>query len=167
MTNKILIILSILLNITLVQAYPTIPNSQETTGELCNVRDLDFTEYRYQEQIPYCIRNVDVSLKQLIYNRYNIPVECRHRYTIDHFIPLSIGGNNNIKNLWPEHKLVKATRPKLELELYQKIRDSLITQKAAIQVIVKAKTSITAVAFSADKTTTLDKCDTLIIAFQD
>ncbi len=166
MTNKILIILSILLNVSLVQAYPTRPNPKETTGELCNENDPDFTEYRYQEQIPYCIRNVDSSLKQHIYDRYKVPAECRHRYTIDHFIPLSIGGNNNIKNLWPEHKLVKAKRPTLEVELYQKLRDSQITQKAAIQTIVKAKTTLTAAAFSSDEQA-LDNCDTLAITFQD
>ena len=167
MTNKILIILSILLNVSLAYAYPTRPDPKETNGELCNENDPDFTEYRYEEQIPYCTRNVESSLKQHIYDRYKIPAECRHRYTIDHFLPLSIGGNNNIKNLWPEHKLVKAKRPTLEVELYQKLRDSKITQKYAIETIVKAKVSLTAAAFITNEEVILDKCDTLTITFQE
>ena len=142
MSNVALVAFTILFGINSVQAFPTKPNPVETTGELCNPTDPDFSELRYQEKIPYCKRNVEYSKRQEIYDAYRIPAKCRHRYTIDHFIPLSVGGSNDDKNLWPEHKLVKATRPNLELETYEALKAGKISQSDAIQKIVKVKTEM-------------------------
>ena len=122
-----------------VHAFPVTPNPQETTGELCQIDDPDFQEYRYSEKIAYCKRNVDYQKRQEIYDAYRIPKHCRHRYTVDHFIPLSVGGSNDDKNLWPEHKIVKATRPNLELETYENLKAGKITQSEAILKITKIK----------------------------
>lgn len=133
------------LTITLISiqalAYPLIPDLEITPSSVCNVRNPDFKEYRYREQIPYCGRNVSTSLKAYIYSLYQIPKKCRGNYTIDHFIPLSIGGDNSLENLWPEHKNVKAERPNLEWDIYQKLKNGVITQKKAINIIYVEKTS--------------------------
>src|SRR5262245_32499514 len=84
--------------------YPMTPDPSETPGELCTDSDSDFYEYRYKEEIAYCKRNVSSQLKANIYDEYEIPKDERRDYTIDHFIPLSIGGSNHQVNLWPEHK---------------------------------------------------------------
>jgi hypothetical protein len=119
-----------------------VPRQDLTYGRLCSVRNPDFESYRYTERIPYCERNVSKEQREKIYNRYRIPVSCRGRYTIDHFIPLSIGGDNSDANLWPEHKLVKATRPQLEQELYLALSWGRIAQKNAIELIVREKTKL-------------------------
>lgn len=123
-------------------SYPLAPSPDYTNGQLCNIGSPDFSGYRYVEGIPYCERNVPWMQKERIYNLYKIPKECRHRYTVDHFIPLAIGGDNSDENLWPEHKLVKATRPHLEQQLYLAISKGQITQKKAIELIVREKTDV-------------------------
>lgn len=46
-------------------------------------------------------RNLSKADKAAIYSRYGLPYDSKH-YQIDHFIPLSIGGSNDQKNLWPQ-----------------------------------------------------------------
>ncbi len=117
----------------------TTPSIEKTPGSFCEDNDADFVDYRYEEQIAWCARNVDSGLKKKIYALYKIPEECQPNYTIDHFIPLALGGNNAVTNLWPEHKKVKATRKSLEQILYNQIDRSEITQADAVDTIVRAK----------------------------
>jgi hypothetical protein len=86
---------------------PVTPDVEKTPGELCSEEDRDFYEHRYSEKMPYCIRKVAQWQRDRIYKQYNIPEKCRHRYTVDHLVPLAVGGNNAFENLWPEHVLVK------------------------------------------------------------
>jgi hypothetical protein len=110
-----------------------------TTGSTCTTSDPDFDRLRYGEQIPYCARNVSREEKALIYEAYGVPSRCRKEYTIDHFIPLSLGGTNHRDNLWPEAKSIKALRQDLELDLYKKMSQGQVTQAEAIKIIVDAK----------------------------
>lgn len=120
-------------------SYPSTPNPEWAEGSLCDRNNTDYTEDRYKEKIPYCERNVSSSMKVEIYELYKIPVKCRTKYTIDHIIPLSIGGDNSAENLWPEHKKIKATRPLLEQELYEKLKAGKIRQKRAVEIILEEK----------------------------
>ncbi len=122
-------------------SYPLVPDKSQTPGSVCTERHSDFDEHRYPEKIPHCDRNVEGDLKTRIYDWYKIPRHERKNYTIDHLIPLSIGGDNEPKNLWPEHRAVKATRPHLEEQVHQELSDGRITQQQAIQRILKAKFS--------------------------
>ena len=119
--------------------YPLIPKVSHTPGENCVESDSDFSEYRYPEKIVYCERNVSTSLKRRIYEDYGIPEADRKNYTIDHLVPLSIGGDNHQGNLWPEHKDVKAMRPKLEYDLYLLLKAAKVTQSDAIETVLCAK----------------------------
>ncbi|MCB0418117.1 MAG: HNH endonuclease [Bdellovibrionales bacterium] len=118
---------------------PLIPNPKFTNGDLCIAKDKDFDEYRYDEDIAHCKRNVSKGRRDKIYENYKIPSRCRNDYTIDHFIPLSIGGNNHNENLWPEHKAIKAVRQNLEYDVYLDLRAAKITQKEAVGIIRTAK----------------------------
>lgn len=138
MKNLFLFLFLISLNVSAFD-YPKTPNKLISPGDRCTLENPDFTEYRYSAQIIYCTRNVSTSTKTKVYESYGVPKSERGNYTIDHIIPLSIGGSNNIKNLWAEHKLVKGTRPDLELKLYQDLRDGRITQEQAINEIMAAK----------------------------
>ncbi len=116
------------------------PNPKVTTGIVCTTEDPDFDRHRYPERIAYCRRNVHSWTKDAIYLLYGIPERCHRYYTIDHFIPLSIGGSNDPRNLWPEHKKVKATRRGLEMDLYRALSAGEITQADAIRIVTDAKT---------------------------
>lgn len=120
-------------------AFPYIPDEKLTPGEFCDRQDPDYLGDAYPEKIAKCDRDVIYDTKKKVYELYNVKVSCRANYTIDHFIPLSIGGDNSIQNLWPEHKAVKALRQNLELELFQKVRDAKISQAEAIRQIRQAK----------------------------
>jgi hypothetical protein len=122
-------------------AVPPSPNPHVTTGALCTEDNRDFDGHRYPELIPHCKRNVAQDLKQKIYALYGIEKHCQKYYTIDHFIPLSIGGSNAAENIWPEHRDVKATRPNLEEDMYHLVRRGEISQSAAIELIVREKNS--------------------------
>jgi hypothetical protein len=119
--------------------FPFTPNQEMTMGQLCDPSDSDFKEYRYSEKIPYCSRNVASSTKTQIYKDYGVPFNCRKDYTIDHFIPLSIGGSNSKSNLWPEHKKIKALRQNLEMQLYEDLRDAKLTQAQALDIVFTEK----------------------------
>ena len=120
---------------------PQVPDPEMTSGDLCDESDEDFLEYRYEEQIPYCDRDVSAKTKRLIYERYGVKESDRTDYTIDHFIPLAAGGSNDEKNLWPEHKKIKATRKNLEYRIYLDLVAGRTTQEQAIQKIIEAKTN--------------------------
>ncbi len=49
------------------------------------------------------VRKVSTSLKRKVYAAYGVPYpQPRGSYEADHLIPLAIGGNNDIANLFPE-----------------------------------------------------------------
>ncbi len=121
------------------EAIPLIPNPEIAQGSLCTREHRDYERDRYSQKIPYCRRGVDSSLKRRLYDIYNIPEKCRKHYTIDHIIPLSIGGDNSPENLWPEHRRVKATRPRAEDEVFVAVRDNDMTQKEAVEWILSIK----------------------------
>lgn len=106
-----------------------------TYGDLCTSSDIDFESYRYEEQIPYCRRNVTTQRKIDICIRDD--VIDRTDFTVDHIIPLSLGGSNHDDNLWCQHKSLAVTS--LENKLFKLISDGSITQEEAIEQILKAK----------------------------
>ena len=138
--NKILIVFLILITnqvfgrvLTLSKdIFPAVPFRQFTQGSLCDEKDPDMDEHRYQERIPYCKRVVSNSMKSKIYKLYHVPDKCKQYYTIDHYYPLSLGGSNHIDNLWPEHKNVKKSRQDLEYELFIALSEGRITQEEAL-----------------------------------
>lgn len=139
----ILVLLHVTLSLEIwAQPIPVTPVPELTTGHLCSEEDPHFRNFRYAEKIPWCRRRVSSGHRTRIYEAYNIPEECRHRYTIDHFIPLSIGGSNHSLNLWPEHKLVKATRQRFELDIYLALKNGEIYQEEALELMVEEKTRL-------------------------
>ncbi len=136
-----MIVLSLALSTTaaFAQEFPVKPNPEVTVGDFCDPSDQDFIGYRYEEKIPFCERNVSRHRKDQAYRAYGISENCRREYTVDHFVPLSMGGSNAIENLWPEHKNVKATRQNLEQELYEKLARGEMSQAAVVNQIVDAK----------------------------
>ena len=126
-----------LLFITTSDVHANFPQTPKTTGHFCTIKDRDFSRFRYDEQIPYCYRNVRYELKTKKYKEYKVDLNTRDQYTIDHIIPLSIGGSNHPQNLWPQHKSI-ITAP-YEREVYEMVRDSKIKRKVAVQMLMLKK----------------------------
>ncbi|MCB0340927.1 MAG: HNH endonuclease [Pseudobdellovibrionaceae bacterium] len=120
-------------------SFPLKPNPEITPGDICSKADPDYERLRYSQKIAYCRRNVSTSVKTKIYQTYDVNLKCRHNFTIDHFIPLSIGGNNSDENLWPEHKAIKELRLQLEQEVFEAVREGRMTQDEAIDIIIEEK----------------------------
>jgi hypothetical protein len=68
-------------------------------------------------------RNVSRARKNYVYSRYGIttrkPYGQPGSYEIDHLIPLELGGNNAITNLWPEAYPGYGNKDQLENRFHQ------------------------------------------------
>jgi len=114
------------------------PNWSVTPGNLCTPSDPNFKEYRYPEHIAYCNRNVTKDMKLQVAAEYNVPQSDWSKYEFDHLIPLCIGGDSSVDNLWPEPRGNNGgsdEKDKLENDLYKQMAAGTITQKAAVQQI--------------------------------
>ena len=124
------------------EKFPLGPNPNLTPGSVCDQPD----SYRYQEQIAYCKRDVQGELKWAIIHEYNeklgFSIQTRNQYKIDHFIPLCMGGSNHRNNLWPQHKTVYVITDALEAKACEKMRDGVLSQRDAIQLIKTAKLNL-------------------------
>jgi len=85
------------------------------------------------------VRNVSVSLKKQVYQEYGIPYPPTFgSYEADHFIPLTLGGSNEIGNLFPEAAAPKpGFREKdiVENYLHEQVCDGHILLPAAQRAI--------------------------------
>ncbi len=76
------------------------PDSSLTSGETFpNVTSSQVCVSGYSSSV----RNVPESEKREVYAEYGISYpQPTGSYEVDHFIPLELGGDNSLKNLWPE-----------------------------------------------------------------
>lgn len=76
------------------------PDPQLTPGDVFpNVTKKDVCTPGYTQKV----RNVTLEQKKKVYQEYNLEYSrIKGSYVVDHFIPLELGGSNDIKNLWPE-----------------------------------------------------------------
>src|SRR6266481_5314453 len=98
---RIVVALALLVFSTVVfadQPAPIRPDSKLTPGATFDVTLQDVSVPGYSKKV----RNVTAELKREVYAEYGITEHQPGQYEVDHLIPLSIGGSNSIKNLWPE-----------------------------------------------------------------
>lgn len=132
-------VLGLLLLSQVAVGFPMAPSRDTTPGALCRASDTEFVERRYKERVAYCRRYVPPSVVETVFRHYRIPESAWANYTIDHLIPLALGGSNARANLWPEHRSVKALRPNLENDLYLRLNAGTLTHGVAVQRVLKAK----------------------------
>lgn len=114
------------------------PDFSFTPGHLCTTSDPNFDGLRYPEQIAHCRRNVTEKMKQIVAAHYGIPRSDWSNYEFDHLIPLAIGGDSSIDNIWPQpHGNPDGSQGKdrLEDQLYHEMVAGSVTQAAAVQQI--------------------------------
>ena len=86
------------------------------------------------------VRNVPQSLKDTVYEMYNIPVAKRKGYVIDHLISLQLGGTNEIPNLFPQKstgEINSRTKDKIENFLKREVCKGNMTLKKAQKIIAE------------------------------
>ncbi len=75
-------------------------------------------------------------MRQQVFAEYGIPYSEHTNYEVDHFIPLEIGGDNSIKNLWPEYGSIPNPKDKVENYLHTQIcNGSMSLQEAQNQIV--------------------------------
>ncbi len=121
--------------------FPLSPDPHLTPGSLC----ADPDGRRYPERVDVCSRSVNVETKEEIvdlYDRklgYQIRVMGRRSFKIDHFIPLCMGGSNEMDNLWPQHYSVYELTDKLEEICCLVMEEGRLKQADAIDYIRRGK----------------------------
>jgi hypothetical protein len=114
------------------------PDFAFTPGHLCTASDPNFKEYRYAEHIPYCNRNVTEQMKETIAAHYGVPKSEWGNYEFDHLIPLAVGGDSSIDNVWPQpHGDPDGSqgKDKVEDEMYREMAAGTIGQADAVKQI--------------------------------
>lgn len=141
--KRVFFFLSVLLVSSLsfaMERFPQSPDPNLTPGALCNDPD----QYRYPEKIKYCERRVSSSTKGEVFRRYDqigyrTREMKRQNFKVDHFIPLCMGGSNEVKNLWPQHQSVYRITDHLEAELCELMAEGKLLQREAIALLTKVK----------------------------
>jgi hypothetical protein len=80
------------------QPTPLLPDPKLTPGDVFDVTAQDICVPGYAKKV----RAVPAWLKRKVYAEYGITEYKTGDYEVDHLIPLSLGGSNSIRNLWPQ-----------------------------------------------------------------
>ena len=98
--SKALLTLTLLWNLCALgqQPKPLLPDPKLTPGDAFDVTIEDTCTPGYSKKV----RAVTAKLKRQAYFQYGITSWEPGDYQVDHLIPLSLGGSNSIRNLWPQ-----------------------------------------------------------------
>ena len=82
------------------------------------------------------VRDVPDTVKQEVYAAYGLPAShAPSSYEVDHLIPLELGGDNSIANLWPEVSPGYHQKDAIENELHHDVCAGGVGLRAAQQQI--------------------------------
>jgi hypothetical protein len=99
-----------------------------TPGAVFNVTAAQICVSGYSQSV----RDVSESTKNQVYASYGITAHAPGQYEVDHFIPLELGGSNDITNLFPE-----AAEPKPGFHEKDKVENYLHDQVCSGKIILQ------------------------------
>jgi hypothetical protein len=112
-----------------------LPDPVVTPGEALN---LSLPETKKIGSGPGHLSNLSAEVKRAVFGGYGLSVDERN-YEIDHLIPLSLGGANSTKNLWPHSRKgsfwTVEKKMALEKRLYRLVRSGRLPLLTARQEI--------------------------------
>ena len=76
-----------------------------------------------------------LAVRDLVFAHYGIAPGQRHRFRIDHLIPLELDGSNGIRNLWPQPVRASHAKDRLEDKLHAMVCAGQITLAKAQRAI--------------------------------
>jgi hypothetical protein len=117
------------------------PDLSATPGRLCTANDLDFDGTKYVAKVPMCRGNVTDKMKLTVAKSYNIKESDVSKFTFDHYIPLTLGGANDVSNIWPVPKEVSSTKKVYVDDVTAQLRDGKISQEDAVRLVKAWKPS--------------------------
>ena len=126
--NYSLIIVSSLIGSAALAA-PILPNRQLTPGSVyttVTVKQICTTGY------TETVRSVSASTKKKVFDLYGLDPKS-DRYEVDHLVSLELGGNNDIKNLWPQSITTEPYNAKKKNVLENKLNDLVCSGKLTIK----------------------------------
>ena len=145
MINRLFAFIALVSFTTIVSAanYPMKPDRRLTPGSLCDQP----IEYRYQERIAYCGRDVETALKNDVFVAYRklgfvLSSSTRADYKIDHYIPLCLGGSNYQNNLWPQHISIYSITDPLEAKVCEKLAQKKLKHAEALKILMAVKNDL-------------------------
>ena len=117
------------------QPQPILPDPKLTPGDVFEVSAADVCVPGYSKKV----RNVPQWMKERAYREYGITQRRSGDYEVDHLIPLSLGGSNSMKNLWPQSYRTRPwnarVKDRLEYRLYRLVCSGQLELKTAQQAI--------------------------------
>jgi hypothetical protein len=108
---------------------PILPDSLITPGDTFPGALENICRKGYTKEV----RNVSKATKEKVFKLYKITQHKQGEFEIDHLIPLTIGGNNNIKNLWPQSYLTEPWNAHKKDRLENRLRRLICTGKITLQ----------------------------------
>lgn len=115
------------------RGYPNMPNPTLTPGATLDVTREDLCRSEYTSPAG----KIPITLKRQTFDRYGLSPGAVG-YNVDHLIPVSLGGSNSPKNLWPQSLSGEWNyymKNRLERTLYKKVcREALALEKAQQEI---------------------------------
>lgn len=119
----------VLLSLTApVAARDNVPDSKLTPGEILTTDIALVCKHGFSAEI----RKTTQSMKDKTYHAYKVRGSRKH-WKIDHLVPLSLGGADTMKNIWPSNFRAKkynaSAKDRLELKIREMVCDGTISVK--------------------------------------
>jgi hypothetical protein len=112
--------------------YRIMPNYDLTPGHIMETNDNLVCQKGYSRTVRY----VSMKKRKQVYEDYGVKYpQIPGNYEVDHFIPLSLGGSNELENLWVQPSPEFRWKDKVEFVLWRKVCKNEITLLEAQKII--------------------------------
>jgi hypothetical protein len=108
------------------------PDISATPGKLCTSNDLDYDGNKYGSKVPTCRGTVTDKMKLSVVKSYNIKESDISKFEFDHYVPLALGGANDVSNIWPAPKDVVVAKKTYVDGIVAQLRDNKISPENAV-----------------------------------